>query len=344
MSAVATWGRGVSREAHLSFVTVREARWAERALALDAAFNASVTRWPNIELDSSIRSTTWSLSLDARRPDSYSEELERMEADPDGWDAMIVRQLDDAVPVLSARLTAAGLAPLAAGRPAPAVEPCTAAGEALRVDRARPMPPTRRRTRRARTVTTIAADGVVSFDDGARTDATTVFPDVTAEEGRALPGPASLIVGETYWTTGDGALVATVDVAAVPASTLAIVAPVYAELAALGLDTDLVPPDAFLARELQYGPIDLRAARRRLSALLLERSHSLTATAEVPALANSLAVIVALVVPNADLRALLPRAESVDATFARANVLLASARAAYAPLARDPSVWTLRAT
>jgi hypothetical protein len=132
-----------------------------------------------------------------------------------------------------------------------------------RRDFARAMPPTRRRVREARTISS-------------RTpiDATTVFCD---HRTGAEVDPVPLLDGEDYWTTRQIDRIATIDVAAVD----------NASLRALDSAPRAVDLYAFLARELQYGPLDVPAARKTLLRGWLESRDAISLEAGEVAVKNS---------------------------------------------------------
>lgn len=335
MTSAFTWD-----DEHLSavttcpFVTAREAWWTGRALGLPFG-HTEVSG--SVDLQARVRGALLVIEIEASSPDSYSPEREEMDAHPDRWRDSVAAQLDGAARAIDESLRGAGITALAVP-PAPLPDP---RAERLRVDPARAMPPTRRKVRYAGTV--IAADaGGYTFERGRRADAQTIFCDsATGEPTERVP----LLLGETYWVTGEGPSLSTVDVAVVDAASLDALAPTRDACAALGLDTSIVDLRAFLARELQYGPLDAAASGRRLSAILFEQHEAVTTAAGSVALANSLAAILARIAPSARAAAM-REASALDpeGVLESANRVLAEAgsRRRFVPASGDIGVWILR--
>ena len=244
------------------FATWREAMWAARLIGssyadgVDIRVGATMSRF-------------LSIGVELGSPDSYSDEWEEMERDPDGYRARTQAAIARAKAKVDDEIARLGITPAPYQPFSPEVEQ-RITDTRTRLGRA--MPPTRRAVRAAVTISEATPTGYRA--ERQTIDASTVFCNYLT--GEAIP-PVPLLVGETYWMTGNGPIVATVDVADVEPG---------AESALAGMlhDVDL---RAFLARELQYGPLDLARARSLLLRDWLDKRHALSLEAGPVAVANS---------------------------------------------------------
>lgn len=251
------------------FASAREATWAHRTLG---------SGWYAESIQVRIGATTGrflGISAEVAKPDSaYDDEWDEIDDRYEHYRARTQAALAGSVAKVDAELAALGLTP------APRAEFAADAEQRIadvlpRIGRA--MPPTRRHTRDAVYVSEVIPAGYRA--EHRTIDASTVF--CNYQTGEAIP-PVPLVVGEMYWMTGNCPIVATVDVADVPPGAESVLA-------------DILPGDArptidlraFLARELQYGPLDVDRARGILLRRWLAEHNAVSTEAGPIALANS---------------------------------------------------------
>lgn len=242
----------------IPFASAREARWAAQRMPGWRAESVQVAT------SGTTRFFTIEAFIDA--PDSYSDEWNELANDPERYRARTRAALARATTKVERELEHLGLVASAAATLAPEVEACI---ERTRRDRARAMPPTRRRAREAVSVLAESADGYV-LERGRTIEA---FCDHLTGERLA---PVPLMVGEAYWMNGAEIDVANVD---------------DGSLRALEGATSPFDLRAFLARELQYGPLDVAAATKTLLRAWLEAHDALCLDAGTIAVENSQRVI-----------------------------------------------------